>query len=54
MISYVIVDGDIQDFKFLKNKKAEIEDINEGKRLKIDIYISDKFNQHLKLWRIQL
>ena len=38
MISYVIVDGDIQDFKFLKNKKAEIEDINEGKRPKIDIY----------------
>lgn len=38
VISYVIVDGDIQDFKFLKNKKAEIEDINEGKRPKIDIY----------------
>jgi hypothetical protein len=31
VISYVIVDGEIQDFKFLRDKKAE-------KQLKIDIY----------------
>ena len=38
VISYVIVDGEIQDFKFLRDKKAEKQEMNEGKRLKIDIY----------------
>ena len=38
VISYVIVDGEIQDFKFLRDKKAEKQGMNEGKRLKIDIY----------------
>ena len=38
VISYVIVDGEIQDFKFLWDKKAEKQEMNEGKRLKIDIY----------------
>ena len=38
VISYVIVDGEVQDFKFLRDKKAEKQEMNEGKRLKIDIY----------------
>lgn len=38
VISYVIVDGEIQDFKFLRDKKAEKQEMNEGKRLKIDIF----------------
>jgi|GEM_PF-3268072 hypothetical protein len=38
VISYVIDDGEIQDFKFLRDKKAEKQEMNEGKRLKIDIY----------------
>lgn len=39
VIFYVIVDGEIQDFKFLRDKKAEKQEMNEGKRLKIDIYL---------------
>ena len=38
VISYVIDDGEIQDFKFLRDKKVEKQEMNEGKRLKIDIY----------------
>lgn len=38
VISYVIVDGEVQDFKFLRDKKAKKQEMNEGKRLKIDIY----------------
>ena len=38
VIFYVIVDGEVQDFKFLRDKKAEKQEMNEGKRLKIDIY----------------
>lgn len=38
VISYVIDDGEIQDFKFLRDKKAKKQEMNEGKRLKIDIY----------------
>ena len=36
VISYVIVDGEIQDFKFLRDKKAEKQEMNEGKRLKME------------------
>lgn len=38
VLDYELKDGELDDFKLLKNKKASTEEVNEGRRLKFERY----------------
>lgn len=38
VISYILEDGELLDFRFLKNKRQEAAELTAGRRLKLDEY----------------
>lgn len=38
VISYILEDGELSDFRFLKNKRQEAAELTAGRRLKLDEY----------------